>query len=59
MSKFPIDFDDDASLPFVNDNITEIGGEAINSLRTATFALEQALGLTAPGSTSSLSFRQD
>jgi hypothetical protein len=57
MSKFPSDFDDDTTLPFVNDNITEIGGEAINSLRDAVFALEQNLGLTAAGTTPSVSAR--
>lgn len=57
MSKFPTDFDDDTTLPFVNDNITEIGGEATNALRDAVFAIEQNLGLGAAGTTPSVAAR--
>ena len=57
MSKFPSDFDDDTTLPFVNDNITETGGLAINSLRDAVFALEQNVGLGAAGTTPSIAAR--
>lgn len=57
MSKFPSDFDDDTTLPFVNDNVTEIGGEAINALRDAVFSLEQNIGLGAAGTTPSISAR--
>src|SRR5579885_2108717 len=57
MSKFPSDFDDDTTLPFVNDNITDIGGEAINALRDAVFALEQNIGLGAAGTTPSVAAR--
>jgi len=35
MSNYPNNFDDDSTLPVVNDNLTEIGGEAINALRDA------------------------
>lgn len=57
MSKFPTDFDDDTTLPFVNDNITEIGGEATNALRDAVFAIEQNIGLGAAGTTPSIATR--
>jgi hypothetical protein len=57
MSKFPTDFDDDTTLPFVNDNLTEMGGEAINALRDAVFSIEQNIGLNAAGTTSSISDR--
>ena len=57
MSNFPISFDDDATLPFVNDNLTEIGGEAINAVRDAVFNIEQYLGLGADGTTSSVAAR--
>ncbi len=57
MSNFPNNFDDDTTLPFVNDNITEIGGDAINALRDAAFALEQNIGLGAQGTTTSISAR--
>ena len=57
MSNFPNNFDDDTTLPFVNDNITEIGGDAINALRDAVFAIEQNIGLGAPGNTGSIANR--
>lgn len=57
MSNFPNSFDDDTTLPVVNDNITEIGGEAINALRDFAFNTEQYLGLGLNGSTPSLAAR--
>jgi hypothetical protein len=57
MSNFPNNFDDDTTLPFVNDNITEIGGDAINALRDAALALEQNVGLGAHGTTASIAVR--
>src|ERR1700677_2152452 len=57
MSNFPNSFDDDSTLPAVNDNITEIGGDAINSLRDFAFNTEMYLGLGANGSTPSLAVR--
>ncbi len=57
MSNFPISFDDDATLPIVNDNLTEIGGEAINAVRDAVFNIEQYLGLGGDGTTSSIAAR--
>ena len=57
MSKFPSNFDDDVTLPFVNDNLTEIGAEAINAVRDAVFNIEQYLGLGADGTTGSVANR--
>ena len=57
MSNFPSDFDDDTSLPFVNNNLTQIGAEAINAVRDAVFNIEQYLGLSGAGTTSSISAR--
>jgi len=57
MSNFPGDYDNDVTLPFVNDNITEIGGEATNALRDAVLALEQNIGLGAAGTTGSIANR--
>jgi len=53
MATYPIEIDSDASLPRVDDNITEIGGEAINALRDAVFSIEKelGLGLSSPGGT--------
>jgi hypothetical protein len=57
MSNFPNSFDDDTTLPVVNDNITQTGGEAINALRDFAFNVEQYLGLGANGTTPSLAAR--
>ncbi len=57
MSTFPTTLDDDSTLPRVDDNITEIGGEAINALRDAVFAIEEELGTGAKGSAASLTAR--
>lgn len=57
MTNFPSSFDDDTTLPFVNDNITEIGGEAINALRDAVVAIEQNIGIGAAGTTNSIAER--
>lgn len=57
MSNFPNNFDDDTTLPVVNDNITEIGGEAINALRDAVVNIEMNIGLGAAGTTPSIAAR--
>ncbi len=57
MSNFPSDYDNDITLPFVNDNLTEIGGEAINASRDAIINLEYEVGIGASGSTGSIANR--
>lgn len=57
MSNYPTSLDDDTTLPIVNDNLTEIGGDAINALRDAVFNIEQALGTGIAGTTPSLAAR--
>ena len=57
MSNFPSNFDDDTTLPPVNNNLTEIGGEAINAVRDAVFNIEQNIGLGADGSSGSIAGR--
>jgi len=59
MTNYPSNLDTDAELPSVSDNITEIGGEAINAVRGAIFALEKAIGIDPQGSALSLSNRLD
>ena len=54
MSNFPNNYDDDTTLPAVNDNITQTGGQAINALRDFAFNVEQYLGLGANGTTPSI-----
>ena len=54
MSNFPFQLDDDSTLPRVDDNITDIGADAINALRSSTFAIEGNIGTNAQGSTGSI-----
>jgi len=54
MSNYPTAFDTDLELPRVSNNITEIGGEAINALRESVIAIETALGLSIQGNLASL-----
>lgn len=49
MSQFPFQLDSDVDLPRVDNNITEIGGEAINALRSAMMAVEANIGIGAGG----------
>lgn len=57
MSNYPNAYDDDTTLPVVNNNINQIGGDAINALRDAVMQLELALGLNIAGSSPSLAAR--
>jgi hypothetical protein len=57
MSNFPNSIDDDSTLPPINDNLTEMGGESINALRDAVFNIETELGLNPSGTTDSVSTR--
>lgn len=57
MSNFPSQLDDDVTLPPVNDNIVEVGSEAINAIRDALFAIEMEIGLGASGSAGSIAAR--
>lgn len=54
---YPNDLDTDLELPIVDNNITEIGGEAINSLRGAIIAIENAIGVNPQGNTNDLATR--
>src|ERR1019366_7825788 len=57
MSNFPTVLDTDVELPRVDGNITDLGGDAINALRSAMFAVEQNIGISANGSTASIAVR--
>lgn len=56
MSNFPTSLDNDATLPRV-DNLTQEGGDAINALRDAMFAVENEIGIGGSGSTGSIANR--
>ena len=57
MTVYPFEIDSDADILRVDDNITEIGGTAINQLREAVFAIEKELGISPSGSLSALADR--
>ena len=57
MSNFPSNYDNDVTLPFVNNNLTEIGSEAINAVRDAVFNIEQYIGLSANGTKNTIADR--
>lgn len=56
-SSYPGQFDSDVELPRVDNNVTEIGGDAINSLRDAVFTIQRVLGLNPQGNTKDLTTR--
>lgn len=49
-SNYPESLDTSAEIPPVRDNITEIGSDVINSLRSAIFNIERVLGINPQGS---------
>jgi hypothetical protein len=49
MSNYPYELDDDTTLIRIDDNVSQIGGQAINALRAAVFNIEEALGTGTPG----------
>ena len=57
MSNYPNQLDTDIELPPVNDNITEIGGEAINAVRDAVLNIEETLGTNIHGTSGNLATR--
>lgn len=48
-SSYPGQFDTDVELPRVDNNVTDIGAEAINALRDAIFSIEDAIGVNPQG----------
>lgn len=54
MTVFPGSLDTDLEIPRVDNNITEIGGDVINALRDAVFAIQSTIGLSAPGNANDL-----
>lgn len=56
-SRFPAVLDDDTTIARVDDNISEIGGDAINSLRSAVFNIEETLGINPQGTAADVSTR--
>jgi hypothetical protein len=50
-SKYPQEIDTSVEIPAVRDNITEIGSDVINSIRSAIFRIEATLGINPQGAT--------
>lgn len=50
MSNYPQKVDTDFEVPGVYDNVSEISGTSLNSLRDAVFAIERSLGINLGGS---------
>jgi hypothetical protein len=48
-SQYPSKLDTSKEIPAVRDNILEVGSESINSLRSAIFNIERALGINPQG----------
>jgi hypothetical protein len=57
MSKYPADIDTNEELPPVVDGVSETGGETINAIIKAIFAIEQALGADPQGAATNLTTR--
>lgn len=57
MTVYPSAIDSDADLPRIDNNITELGSDAINALRDSMFAVEQTLGINPQGSLSDVATR--
>ena len=54
MTVYPQNFDTDLEIPRIEDNLTEIGGNSINALRDAVFAVQQTIGLNVQGTVGDL-----
>lgn len=50
-SNYPDKLDTSVEIPVVRDNITEIGSDVLNSLRSAIFNIERTLGINPQGAT--------
>ena len=48
-SKYPGKLDTSVEIPVVRDNITEIGSDVLNSLRSAVFQMQKTLGINPQG----------
>ena len=57
MSVFPDQLDTDLEIPRVDNNITEVSGDAINAIRDAVFSIQSAVGISPQGNKTSLAER--
>lgn len=54
---YPADYDSDLEIPRIEQNVSEISGDVINSLRDATFAIQTTMGINPQGNKASLTDR--
>lgn len=54
MTLYPSGIDTDAQLPRLDDNVSEIGADAMNAMREAIIAIQRAIGENPQGATASL-----
>lgn len=57
MTVYPSAIDDDRTIIRIDDNLSELGGTAINQLRESTFSIEKTIGINPQGSKSSVADR--
>src|ERR1019366_8693887 len=57
MSLYPVKIDSDVELPRIENNISELGGDAINALRDAVFNIENEVGIGGSGTAGSIANR--
>lgn len=57
VSKYPAELDGDAEISRVDDNVSEIGSQAINGIREAIFNIQRALGTNPQGAAADLRTR--
>lgn len=52
-TSYPLELDSDLEIPRINQNVSEISGDVINSLRDAIFIIQKTIGLNPQGNRSS------
>jgi hypothetical protein len=57
MSNYPNQYDDDTSIPRVDNNLSDIAADVINDERDAIFAIEGTLGINPQGNSPTLAAR--
>jgi hypothetical protein len=57
LTNFPTGLDDDSTILRIDGNITEIGADTINALRSVAFAVESEIGIGASGTAGSIAVR--
>lgn len=59
MTTFPENYDSDLEIPRVDQDVSEISGDVINSLRDALFTIQKVIGLNAQGNRATFNDRMN